>query len=238
MGLGFPDSNPAAQPLNRRPLLLGVTDPSPSPKRPRAKPGPKPKPKDPSKPKPKRKPQGTRPRTTTVEVPAISVRTALTPEVHAALVEQVRKGRTQRQAAALCRVPLSTFKRWLIEGRRDVDAGTYDTQAAALAVEVEHALAEHEGKLIDEIEEAIADGQRVADGSKWVRWKVGILSPNDFAPATASTTEGTVFELVSPDDAAQSLREKLEAFLAAHEAAIEADAEAAAAPLSEEGVEG
>lgn len=202
------------------------------PRPPPQKRGPKPRPKDPSAIRPKPKSRASRTRTTTVEVPTIHVRTTLTVAVHEAIVREIRRGRTQRQAAALARIPLGTLDRWLIEGRRDVDAEQYDTQAAALAVEVEHARAEHEGELIDLVDEGVRNGDRVADASKWVRWRVGVSSPRDFLPGSQASTEGTVFELISPDDALQSVREKIASFLAAHEDAQTEEAE----PVVEEPV--
>lgn len=143
------------------------------------------------------------------------------PDVIASVAKALARGCTRRQAAALAGVTSANLlTTWVKRGLEELDEfengkRTETSVLATLAFEVSRAEAHYQAELID-----IGNKASVNKGlsDKWVRWRLAVAAPKDFTvPAAslgpASQGLGPAFELVTPEEAATTLDEKLARFL-------------------------
>jgi hypothetical protein len=95
-------------------------------------------------------------------------KTALTPQVHATIVEALRRGNTREDASAIARITSRTLRNWMSRGEAE-DAEEFYASFAADVLEAE---TDARTKMIDEI--------RLAAGKDWkaAAWYLERRDPN------------------------------------------------------------
>lgn len=112
----------------------------------------------------------------------MSTRWHLTPEIHEALVSQVRQGASYEVAAAHARVPHTTVKNWIHRGSNG------DPAYESLAIDLAHARAQVEMRLLSYVMQSAEMGQWQA--ATWLLERVWPERYGKRAAEQAAASEG------------------------------------------------
>ena len=142
-------------------------------------------------------------------------RTSLTPDMVFVIAREIARTGVLRSAAARAGTTDDCLGQWLRRGK-DAAARRKRSLYTQLYMEVEAARAHRRGYLINLGERSVTDRHM---NPRFVTWLMAVTEPKEFtvpreaAPVQQANGLGAAFEMVSPEEAAKSIEEKLRKFL-------------------------